>query len=40
VKRYSSEYFDLTTQFGQDAAKYLAIEGHVVVVLGDDAYEF
>jgi uncharacterized protein (DUF1330 family) len=40
IKRYSSEYFDLTTRFGKETAKYLAIEGNVIVVLGNEAYEF
>ncbi len=40
VKRFSSEYFDLSKAAGKDAAKYLAIEGKVIVVLGDIAYEF
>ncbi len=40
LKRFSQEYFDLSVKLGKDAAKYLAIEGDVVVVLGDTAYEF
>ena len=40
VKRYSDEYFQLITRYGRDAAKYLALEGHVIVILGGEAYEF
>ncbi len=40
LTRYSAEYFELAKKFGRDAARYLAIEGNVLVVLGDTAYEF
>jgi hypothetical protein len=40
VERYSRDYFDLSKRYGKDVAKYLAIEGNVVVLLGDTAYEF
>ena len=40
LKRYSKEYFDLIAKHGKDAAKYLAIEGKVVVVFGGQAYSF
>jgi len=40
VKRFSDEYFDLVKKHGQQAAKYLAIEGQVVVQLGDQTYAF
>ena len=38
--RYSPEYFDLITQHGFEIAKYLAMEGDVTVVLGEQAYAF
>jgi len=40
VERYSDEYFDLSQRFGKDAAKYLALEENVIVVLDGQAYEF
>lgn len=40
IERYSKEYFDLATKHGKDAAKYLAIEGKVLVKLDDQTYEF
>jgi len=40
IERYSDEYFALASKHGKDVAKYLALEGQVVVVLGDQAYEF
>lgn len=40
VERYSKEYFDLIVKHGKDSAKYLAIEGEVMVVLGGQAYSF
>lgn len=40
IERYSKEYFDLIVKHGKDAAKYLAIEGEVTVVLGGQAYSF
>ncbi len=40
IERYSDEYFALTKQYGNEVAKYLALEGQVLVLLGDQAYEF
>ncbi len=40
VKRFSKEYFDLVNKHGSGAAKYLAIEGKVVLQLDDVVYEF
>ena len=40
VKRFSDAYFDLITKHGNDVAKYLAIEGKVVIQLDDAVYEF
>ncbi len=40
IERYSDEYFALSRQYGKEVAKYLALEGSVVIVLGDQAYEF
>ncbi|MFP6618479.1 MAG: VWA domain-containing protein, partial [Pirellulaceae bacterium] len=40
IKRYSDEYFQLITRYGRDVAKYLALEGHVIVILEGEAYEF
>ncbi|MHB8861795.1 MAG: VIT domain-containing protein [Pirellulaceae bacterium] len=40
IERYSDEYFALSRQHGKEVAKYLALEGNVVIVLGDQAYEF
>jgi Ca-activated chloride channel family protein len=40
IERYSKEYFDLVAKYGKDAAKYLAIEGEVTLVLDGQAYSF
>ena len=40
IERYSDEYFALSRQYGKEVAKYLALEGNVVILLGDQAYEF
>ncbi len=40
IKRFSPEYFELNTRFGKEVAKYLAIDGTVILVLGDTAYEY
>ena len=40
IERYSDAYFALSQQYGRDVAKYLALEGRVLVLLGDQAYEF
>lgn len=40
VQRFSPEYFELINRYGKDAAKYLAIEGEVTVVLDGQAYAF
>jgi Ca-activated chloride channel family protein len=40
IERYSKEYFALLDKHGKDAAKYLAIEGEVTLVLDGQAYEF
>ena len=40
ITRYSDEYFELVTRYGKHVAKYLALEGHVIVVLNGQAYEF
>jgi len=40
ITRYSDEYFELVTRYGKHVAKYLALEGHVIVVLDGQAYEF
>ena len=40
ITRYSDEYFDLVRRYGKGVAKYLAIEGHVILVLDGQAYEF
>lgn len=40
IERFSKEYFDLVSKHGKDAAKYLAIEGKVLLVLGGQAYEY
>ncbi len=40
VKRFSKEYFALVTKHGKDVAKYLAMEGKVVLRLDDVVYEF
>jgi hypothetical protein len=38
IKRYEREYFDLIDRHGKTVAKYLAIEGEVVLKLGDETY--
>ena len=38
IKRFSDEYFELSRQQGGDAAKVLAMEGDVTVVLDGQAY--
>ncbi|MFV1965954.1 MAG: VIT domain-containing protein [Pirellulaceae bacterium] len=38
VKRYSAEYFQLVSRFGNPTAKYLAMEGDITVVLDGRAY--
>ena len=40
IERYSDEYFAFSRKYGKEAAKYFALEGKVVIVLGDQAYEF
>lgn len=40
IERFSKEYFELYDRFGEGVAKYLAIEGNVIVVLDDKAYQF
>jgi Ca-activated chloride channel family protein len=40
IERYSNAYFALIDKHGKDAAKYLAIEGEVTLVLDGQAYEF
>jgi Ca-activated chloride channel family protein len=40
IERYGDEYFALSRQHGKEVAKYLAVEGKVVILLGDQAYEF
>lgn len=40
IERYSDAYFALSRKYGKDVAKYLALEGRVLVLLGDQAYEF
>jgi Ca-activated chloride channel family protein len=40
VKRFSKAYFDLIDKHGKDIAKYLAIEGAVVIELDGKAYAF
>lgn len=40
LTRYSDEFFDLISKHGKDAAKYLAIEGEVLVLLDGQAYAF
>jgi len=40
IERFSDAYFDLVTKHGEDAAKYLALEGKVVLRLDDQVYEF
>ncbi|MEQ8785831.1 MAG: VIT and VWA domain-containing protein [Pirellulaceae bacterium] len=40
IERFSKEYFDLIDKHGKDAAKYLAIEGEVTLVLDGQAYTF
>ena len=38
IKRFSDEYFELSRRHGSDAAKVLAMEGDVTVVLDGQAY--
>ena len=40
IERFSDAYFALSRQYGKEVAKYLALDGKVVLVLGDQAYEF
>ncbi|MHB8970787.1 MAG: VIT domain-containing protein [Pirellulaceae bacterium] len=40
IERYSDEYFALSRQHGKEVAKYLALEGKIVILLDDQAYEF
>ena len=40
IERYSNEYFELVNRHGTEVAKYLAIEGDVMVVLDGQAYAF
>lgn len=40
IERYSKDYFDLIAKHGNEIAKYLAIEGKVVVVIKNQAYSF
>ncbi len=40
IARFSKEYFDLIDKYGNDVAKYLAIDEPVVVVLDGVAYSF
>jgi Ca-activated chloride channel family protein len=40
IERYSDEFFALSRQYGKEVVKYLALEGNVVILLGDQAYEF
>lgn len=40
LTRFSDEFFDLISQYGRDVAKYLAIEGDVLIVLDGQAYSF
>ncbi|MCE9544334.1 MAG: VIT and VWA domain-containing protein [Planctomycetia bacterium] len=40
ITRFSPEYFALVDKFGKDIARYLAIDGPVVLELGGKAYEF
>ena len=40
VKRFSKAYFELIDKHGKDIAKYLAIEGAVVIELAGKAYAF
>jgi Ca-activated chloride channel family protein len=40
IERYSPEYFELANRHGKDAARYMAIEGPVTVVLDGQAYAF
>ncbi|MFO0871324.1 MAG: VIT domain-containing protein [Pirellulales bacterium] len=39
VARFSDEYFELLTRYGREAAPYLALEGHIVIQLGDETIE-
>lgn len=40
IVRYSKEYFDLVTKHGKDIAKYLAIEGEVMLEIDGQVYAF
>jgi Ca-activated chloride channel family protein len=40
IERFSDSYFDLVSKHGKDNAKYLAIEGNVLVVFEGQAYQF
>jgi len=40
IERYSKAYFDLVSKHGKDAAKYLAMEGNVIVKLNGQVYRF
>lgn len=40
IARYSKEYFDLVAKHGKDVAKYLAMEGEVMLELDGEAYSF
>jgi Ca-activated chloride channel homolog len=40
IERYGDEYFALSKQYGKEVAKYLALDGKVVILLGNQAYEF
>ena len=40
IARYSKEYFDLIGKHGKDIAKYLAIEGEVMLEIDGEAYSF
>lgn len=39
MTRFSDEYFELVTRYGRAATPYLALEGHVIVQLGDEMIE-
>ena len=39
IKRFSDDYFSLIAKHGKDAAKYLALEGTVVLRIGDTIYQ-
>jgi Ca-activated chloride channel family protein len=40
IKRFSDEYFALVDKHGKDVAKYLAFDEPVMLVLGEQVYEF